>query len=64
MPGFPLTVFKDSIIHTYFGDSDYSGLYYVKHLREVAQCEVMSQKESAFWQQKTVFWEPEKWPHL
>lgn len=48
MPGFPLTVFKDSIIHTYFGDSDYSGLYYVKHLREVAQCEVMSQKESAF----------------
>ena len=26
----------DSIIHIYFGDSDYSGLYYIKHLGEVA----------------------------
>lgn len=35
---------SDSIIHTYFGDSDYSGLYYIKHLGEVAQCKVVSQE--------------------
>lgn len=35
---------RDSIIHTYFGDLAYSGLYYIKHLGEVAQLRVMSQE--------------------
>lgn len=37
-------VLRGSTIHTYFGDSAYSRLYYIRHLGEVAQLRVMSQE--------------------